>query len=275
MADDAAASRTGNESTPRVARRQELERVIRRHSLDDDAYHELARSYRADGLDGEAKRVLKAATEVFPDDEGFRWELEEVTLAVSLNHVRRVRELMDRLDNSEVETELRRAEADWNHRRLEVCRDRIARGVRTEASRIQMAEALLDMERPSEVAGVLDPMAEHAKYAGRANLLIGQSRSAQGDDLGAMRAWRRAAFERRHPAEAAVRIAALRRLTTQAERLALTATWQHYGRRLASATGGAADANRSAATDGIGRAGRPARSDEPGGSVKPIKGSST
>ena len=232
MTGDAAASRSGDESTPRVARRQELERVIRRHSLDDDAYHELARSYRADGLDGEAKRVLKAATEVFPDDEGFRWELEEVTLAVSLNHVRRVRELMDRLDNSEVETELRRAEADWNHRRLEVCRDRIARGVRTEASRIQTAEALLDLERPAEVADVLEPLAENPKFAGRASLLIGRSRSAVGDDLGAMRAWRRAAFGRRHPAGPSVRSAAARLLVSQAERLGLAATRGHYQRRV-------------------------------------------
>lgn len=262
------------ESPGRITRRQELERSVRRHSLDAAAYQELAKSYLDDGLKGEAKRVLKLATGVFPDDEAFRWELEEVTLATSLAHLREVRELTERLESAEVEAELVRAEADWAHRRLEVCRDRIDRNVRPAASRLQAAEALIDLDRHAEAVDVLEPLLDDPRSGGRANFLIGESRSAGGDDLGAMRAWRRAAFERRHPAEPGVRVAALRRLTTHAGRMGLIATLQDYDRRLASATGRSADGGRTTAADDNGRPERSDRSDEPLNDVGPVERSS-
>ena len=108
-------------------RRQELEHHLKSSPTDHDAYLELAAIYRSEIRPLEAKRVLSQAHDLFPDDTTILWELEEATLARSLQQFREFSDLAKRLETAEADREVQRSARDWAHRRIEVCEARLTR----------------------------------------------------------------------------------------------------------------------------------------------------
>ena len=104
------------EPPPKVAleRRQELEqRSHAKTELDRDADLELAAIYREQKRPQDARAAPWTSYQIFPDDEKLLWELEEATLARSLQQFREVSDLASRLRTSEADRELKRSRHDW------------------------------------------------------------------------------------------------------------------------------------------------------------------
>ena len=96
------------------------------------------------------------------------WELEEATLARSLQQLREVGDLANRLNTAETDRELQRCQQDWAHRRIEICRARLKRDPSLLNLRIALAEALHDAEMYEESIDELrqiDDLSEHSPAA--------------------------------------------------------------------------------------------------------------
>ena len=125
-----------------MERRQELEQRLKASPTDRDAYLELAAIYRSEDRPQDAKRTLQQAIQIFPDDEKLLWELEEATLARSLQQFREVSDLASRLKTSEADRELKRSRHDWACRRIDVCRARLKRDPSKRQLRVVLGEAM-------------------------------------------------------------------------------------------------------------------------------------
>ena len=209
-------------------RRQSLERTLRNNPTNLDAFNELAAIYRAENRPVEARKVLKQALDVFPDNVDLLFQYEEAILARSLQQLREVADLAKRLDTRETERELDRATRDWALRRIEVCRARLQRDDSSSAMHVQLGEAHFDAEQYDEAMEVLQRVTDRDDVSPMAHLLIGRCQSALGKELDAMASWRRAALRRGVVAPPAVRMAALKHLIDSATRLGLTETLTRY-----------------------------------------------
>lgn len=218
-----------------VRRRQQLEHHLRACPTDLDGYLELARIYRTEQRPVEARRVLEQARQVFPDEPRIVWELEEAILARSLQQLREVRELAERLRTPEAEHELDRARADWSRRRLEVCRARLGREPQRVGLKIAIAEALIDDDRYQEALGEVESLTDHEEFGCQAQLLRGRCFLTLGRDADALPALRAAALRRSLPPPPRVRSDALRLLVDTAERLGLALSLERYRQQLAQA----------------------------------------
>ncbi len=216
----------------RARRRQHLEHHVRARPTDLDAYLELARIYRHENRPLEARRVLEQARQIFPEDQRVLWEFEEATLARSLQQLREVHDLAERLRTPEAEHELERARADWARRRIDVCRARLNREPGRVQLRIAIAEAMIDMERYEEALTELAPAQEHDELSCQAHLLRARCLLALGNDAEALPALRAAALRRGVTAPPKIKLAALRLLVDVAERLGLTLTLERYRQQL-------------------------------------------
>ena len=135
------------QSKLKIQRRQHLEHHLRSSPTDLDAFMELAAIYRADDRPIEAKRILEQAKKIFPDDEKVLWEYEEAVLARSMQQLREVSDLDQRLQTAESNLELSRSLSDWANRRIDVCKARLKRDPSLVHLRLVMAEAMLDAEQ--------------------------------------------------------------------------------------------------------------------------------
>ena len=216
----------------RMKRRQHLEHHLRTCPTDLEAFLELARIYRVDDRPIEARRVLEQARDIFPDDQRITWELEEAILARSLQQLREVRELAERLHTPEADHELSRARDDWARRRIDVCRARLARDPDRVQLRIALGEALLDADDYRAALSEVAPALESDEFSCQAHLLRARCFLALGDDASALPALRAAALRRGVLPPPKTKLAALRLLCDVAERLGLTLTLERYRQHL-------------------------------------------
>ncbi|MEM9828605.1 MAG: tetratricopeptide repeat protein [Planctomycetota bacterium] len=211
-----------------VQRQQSLEHHLRGNPTDLDAFRELAAIYRDQDRPIEARRVLKQALEVFPEDADLLWEYEESVLARSLQLFREVRDLASRLQTPETDRELRRATQDWAMRRIEVCRARLTREPTKVHLNVQLGEAHYDAEEYTQAIEVLSRVVDQHAWAPAAYLMIGKCHAALGHDAEAMAALRACALRRAVPAPPRIRSIALQLLVDNAERLGIPKTAEHY-----------------------------------------------
>lgn len=219
----------------RLERRQTLEHHLKLKPTDLEAFLELAKIYRSEERPVEAKRILQQAIQIFPDDDRLTWELEEATLARSLQQLREVTELASRLNTPEADRELKRSQSDWACRRMDVCRARLARDPSLKHLHLVLAEALLDAGLFEPAVETLQAVLDVDEYSPQAYLLSGRAMLAMGKDLAAMPLLRAAALRRAVPAPLRVRVLALRLLCETAERLGTTMTLERYRRQLTTA----------------------------------------
>ena len=183
-----------------IERRQKLEHQIRSNPTDLDLFLELAQIYRGEQKFVEARRVMQQAASIFPDEPQVLWELEEATLSRSIQQLREVADLANRLDTVETGRELARCQQDWAMRRIEVCRARLARDASLVHLRMVLAEALYDAGEYELAIVEADSVLDNDDLSPAANLLRGRCLLATGKDvdaMGALRALRDAAHGRR------------------------------------------------------------------------------
>jgi tetratricopeptide (TPR) repeat protein len=215
-----------------LERRQELEQHLKASPTDRDAYLELAAIYRDQHRPQDARRTLEQASQIFPDDEKLLWELEEATLARSLQQFREVSDLASRLKTSEADRELQRSRHDWACRRIDVCRARLKRDPSRQQLRVVLGEAMYDAQMYEEALAEMTTAANIDEYAPQAHLIRGRCLLALGKDLEAMSALRAATLRRAVPAPLRIKIAGLKLLCETAQRLGVDLTLQRYRQQL-------------------------------------------
>ncbi|WP_084422691.1 tetratricopeptide repeat protein [Rubripirellula obstinata] len=211
-----------------LQRRQHLEQHIRSNPTDPNSFLELGQIYRLEQKPIEAKRVLEQATELFPDNHELRWEFEEATLARSLQQLREVAELANRLETAEADRELHRCQHDWACRRIEICQARLERDPSKIHLRVALGEAMLDAGMYEGAIEELEPLLEIDAFSPSAYLLRGKCLLAMNKDLDAMVELRACAMRRSVPAPLRLRILSLRLLCETAERLGIQLTLNRY-----------------------------------------------
>lgn len=215
-------------SKPVLKRRQELEQHLRSNPNDVAAFLELAHIYRNEGRPLDAHRILKQAIEIFPDEPELRWEMEEATLARSLQHFREVTELASRFQTAETDREVSRCQQDWAQRRIEVCRARLGRDPSMVGLRVSLAEALYDAGLYEDAISEAEVASTADEFSPTAHLILGKCLLAIGKDLDAMASLRACALRRAVVAPLRIRVMALRLLCDTAERLGITLTLDQY-----------------------------------------------
>tara|TARA_R110002049_G_scaffold27321_2_gene94137 strand:+ start:297789 stop:298601 length:813 start_codon:yes stop_codon:yes gene_type:complete len=221
-------SDASTETRIKPQRRQELEHLLKTNPTDRNAYLELAAIYRCESRPLEAKRVLDQAHDLFPDDLTILWELEEATLARSLQQYRGFSDLAKRLETAEAEREVQRSASDWALRRIEVCHARLQRDPALRHLHLARAEAFMDVDRFEEAIEEIQPVLNSDEHSPQAHLILGRALLATGKDAPAMAALRAASLRRAVVAPVRVRVAALRLLCETAERLGVELTLARY-----------------------------------------------
>jgi len=219
----------------KLERRQELEQHLKSSPTDLDSYLELARIYRGEDRPLEAKRILNQAHKIFPDDNGVLWELEEATLARSLQQFREVSDLAARLHTPEAAHELSRSRSDWAARRIDTCRARLQRDPSLQHLHLVMAEAMADAGMYEAAAESLDEIVNVDEYSPQAHLIRGRCLLQIGNEAEAMIELRAAALRRAVVAPVKIRVAALRLLCESADRLGVNLTKKRYEQLLQAA----------------------------------------
>jgi hypothetical protein len=217
--DEGEAAGDGQVGRVRLERRQELEHKLKSNPTDLDGFLELAQIYRDEDRPLEAKRLLKQASEVFPEDETVQFQLEEATLARSLQQFRQVSELATRLRTPEAHRELERSRHDWACRRIEVCRSRLERDPSQLGLRLTMAEAKYDAELFEDAFADAGRLVEMDEYAPQAYFLRARCLLAMGKEMPAMKELRAVALRRAVPPPPKLRLTCLKMLTELADKL--------------------------------------------------------
>jgi hypothetical protein len=215
-----------------LQRRQELEHKLKANPTDLDGFLELAAIYRNEHRPLEAKRLLGQAAEIFPEDEQVRFQLEEAILARSLQQLREVTDLAQRLNTAEAHRELERSRSDWACRRIEVCQARLQRDPSQVGLRLTLAEARFDAELFEEAFEEAGRLLELDEFSPAAHFLRARCLMALGKDLDAMKELRAVAMRRAVVAPDRLRLASLNLLCDLAEKLHLEATGQQYREQL-------------------------------------------
>jgi tetratricopeptide (TPR) repeat protein len=216
----------------RLERRQELEHHLRLSPTDLPAFMELGRIYRAENRPIEARRVFQQAIQIFPEDKELLWEYEEAILARSLQQLREVTDLAQRLDTVETERELKRCQSDWASRRMDICRARLARDPSLIHLRVALAEGMFDAGMYEAAIEQLEPLLEHDELSAPAHLVRGRCLLALSKDVEAMSSLRAASIRRSVVIPLKTRILALRLLCETAERLGVALTLANYREHL-------------------------------------------
>lgn len=211
-----------------LERRQELEHKLKANPTDLEGFLELAAIYRREQRPLEAKRLLKQASQIFPDDENVRFQLEEAVLARSLQQYREVSDLAARLKTPEADRELERSRSDWAMRRIEVCQARLQRDPSQVALRMAMAEAQFDAELFEESFDDAGRLLELDEFAPQAHFVRARCLLALSQDMAAMKELRAVALRRSVIAPENLRHTSLKLLCDLADKYSLDATGQQY-----------------------------------------------
>ncbi len=227
---------TEQEGSPRptvqLERRQELEHKLKANPTDLAGFLELAAIYRSEHRPLEAKRLLTQAAQIFPDDEQIRFQLEEAILARSLQQLREVTDLAQRLNTAETHRELERTRSDWACRRIDVCQARLQRDPSQVGLRLTLAEAKFDAELFEDALEEAGRLLELDEFSPAAHFLRARCLMALGKDLDAMKELRAVAMRRAVMAPPRLRHTSLKLLCDLAEKLHLDATGQQYREQL-------------------------------------------
>lgn len=225
-----AADQAKHDARPSVQleRRQELERKLRSNPTDLAGFLELASIYRSENRPLDAKRLLSQAVKIFPDDEQIRFQLEEAVLARSLQQLREVIDLAERLNTPETHRELERSRSDWACRRIEVCQARLQRDPSQLGLRMTLAEATFDAELFDDAYEEAGRLLELDEFSPAAHFLRARCLLATGKDLEAMKELRVVALRRAVVAPERLRLTSLKLLCELANKLQLEATGQQY-----------------------------------------------
>ncbi|MGB7344029.1 MAG: hypothetical protein WBD20_07435 [Pirellulaceae bacterium] len=216
------------ESKLTIQRRQELEVHLRSSPTDLDAFLELGAIYRAEDRPAEAKRILDQARKIFPDDMKVLWEYEEASLARSLQQLREVADLDQRLGTKESEHELQRSQTDWANRRIEVCKARLKRDPSLIHLRVVLAEALYDAGMFEKSISAVKPLLATDEHSPYGYLIGGRCLLELKKDAEAMAAFRAASLRRSVVSPPRTKVAALKLLCETAERLGIQLTLKRY-----------------------------------------------
>ena len=211
-----------------LERRQALEHKLKSNPTDLDGFLELAAIYRAEERPLEAKRLLKQAAQIFPDDQEVRFQFEEAVLARSLQQLREVSELAKRLNTAEADRELSRSRHDWACRRIDVCHARLQRDPSQLGLRLALAEAKFDAELFEDAFAEAGRLLNEDEYSPQAHLIRARCYLALSKDMAAMKELRAVAMRRAVVAPAKLRLASLRLLCELAEKMSLAETGKHY-----------------------------------------------
>ncbi|NND96725.1 MAG: hypothetical protein HKN47_05280 [Pirellulaceae bacterium] len=211
-----------------IKRRQELEIRLRTNPTDREGFLELGAIYRSEDRPMEAKRILEQAKKIFPTDATILWEYEEAVLARSLQQIREVADLNQRLNTKETERELQRSQNDWAGRRIDVCKARLKRDPTMLHLRVALAEAMLDAEMYEDALGEIEPLLASDEHSPHAYLLKGKCLLELNRDVDAMAALRAASLRRSVTSPPKIKLAALRMLCETAERLGIQLTLERY-----------------------------------------------
>ena len=215
-----------------LERRQELQHKLKANPTDLDGFLELAAIYRQEQRPLEAKRLLKQALQIFPEEEEVRFQHEEAILARSLQQFREVSDLAARLNTPEADRELERSRSDWACRRIDVCRARLERDASQIALRMALAEAKYDAELFDDSFEDAGRLLELDEFSPNAHFLRARCLLALGKDLPAMQELRAVALRRSVVAPERLRLASLRLLCDLSEKLSLEATGNQYREHL-------------------------------------------
>ncbi len=219
----------------RLERKQELEHHLKESPTDLEGFLELGRIYRNENRPMDARRVLQQAIQVFPDDKDLLWEYEEAVLARSLQQLREVTELAQKLNTAETDRELKRSQNDWACRRMDVCLARLSRDPSLVHLRIALGEAMYDAGMYEAAIDELDFVLENDDLSPAAYLIKGRCQLATGKDVEAMSSLRASALRRSVVGPVRTRVIALRLLCETAERLGVGLTLAHYRKHLQQA----------------------------------------
>jgi tetratricopeptide (TPR) repeat protein len=219
----------------RLERRQELEHHLKESPTDLEAFLELGRLYRSENRPVDARRILQQAIQIFPDEKELIWEYEEAVLARSLQQLREVTELAQKLNTAETDRELKRSQNDWACRRMDVCLARLSRDPSLLHLRLALGEAMYDAGMYEAAIEELDRALDSDELSPAAFLVRGRCLLAMGRDVEAMASLRASALRRSVVAPARTRVIALRLLCETAERLGVGLTLTHYRQHLQQA----------------------------------------
>lgn len=232
-----------------VQRQQELERYLQPKPSDLAAYLELAEIYRKQNRPVEARRTLTKALEVHPDEPQIVWQLEEASLAASMQQLQQVAELAQRLGTPEAQRELERAQTDWACRRVDVCKARLGRDPSNVGLRIVIAESLKELGRFDEALREAEAATENIQHAPAAHLIRGQCFQATNKLAEALVAYRAAAMRKACPAPPKVRVVAMHAAVDLATTLGFTQTKKLYMHHLQLAETASAAEGKSPTPD--------------------------
>lgn len=215
-----------------LERRQELEHKLKANPTDLDGFLELAAIYREEDRPLEAKRLLKQASQIFPEEEQVTFQLEEAILARSLQQFREVSDLAARLNTPEADRELDRSRSDWAMRRIEVCLARLQRDPSQVVLRLALADAKYDAEMFEEAFSDAGQLVELDEFAPNAHFLRARCLLALNKEVAAMKELRAVALRRAVVAPERLRHASLKLLCELSEKHALPATGDEYREHL-------------------------------------------
>lgn len=216
----------------RLERRQELEHKLKSNPTDLEGFLELAAIYRSEERPLEAKRLLKQAQQIFPDNDEIRFQHEEAVLARSLQQLREVTDLAKRLNNVEADRELVRSQHDWACRRIDVCKARLLRDPSQLPLHLSLAEAKFDAEFFEESYTEAGKLLKHDEFSPQAHFIRARCLLAMNKDLPAMKELRAVSLRRAVVAPVKLRVLSLKMLCELADKLALEETGKHYQAQL-------------------------------------------
>lgn len=215
-----------------LERRQELEQKLKSNPTDLDGFLELAAIYRSEERPLEAKRLLKQAQQIFPDNIEVRFQHEEAVLARSLQQLREVTDLAKRLNNVDADRELVRSQHDWACRRIDVCKARLSRDPTQLSLHLALAEAKFDAELFEDSYTEAGKVLKHDEFAPQAHFIRARCLLALNKELPAMKELRAVSLRRAVVAPVKLRVTSLKMLCELAEKLALEETGKHYEAQL-------------------------------------------
>ncbi|MEM9643570.1 MAG: hypothetical protein AAF989_01140 [Planctomycetota bacterium] len=215
--------------------RQSLERRVRANPNDPDVFLELAQIYRDEHRPNEAKRVLKQAIQIFPNDPNILWQFEEAVLARSLQQFREANDLASRVNSVEADETLESSQKDWTEQRIKICKTLLQRDASKHHLRVVLAEALIDADQFEAAIEELQPILDGEAFAPQAYLLLGRAEIYLGRQLDAMRSLRMSCMRREVPAPLKIKLASLRLLCETSESMGVTASSKHYRAALQAA----------------------------------------
>jgi tetratricopeptide (TPR) repeat protein len=211
-----------------LERFQALEHIIRDSPLTVEPYIELAKIYLQNKRWTDARRVLDAAVEKFPEDEDANFLREEAQIARSLQLFGEAQQQFTDEPTELTEQALNRCRIELNGLRERVCKARLARHPAQEELYLPLASALTNQGRVEEAVAYLAKAIANPQLRAPAALQLGQTLEAIHRVPEALQAYRRAALYRVPPPSREIKLQALTAAANLAEKAQLIDSARRY-----------------------------------------------